>query len=588
LRAIRFVAWALAVPGLLAVAQVLAGGFQVVDLPWATNPPEAYVLDGALRVAEGRAPYGRLGELPFVTHVYNPLTYVTAGGLAAALRLDVFGTLVAGRVLALGSSLLLGAVLFATVRARTGSAKLGLLAGLAPFFFFRILLTDFFRMRPESPGLLLTFAGAGAVLCGKRPALAGVLFALALGWKQSFVAAPAAALAHFALARRWRDFLELGGTMAGLLALGGAAVALWAGEAWVDCAVRALAANPVHPVQAFRDQGGPLARAVGGLFLAAPFALARLAAERRHAFLSIYAALCGGWTLYSAGKVGASLNYWSELGVLLVLVAALGAARGGPARGALAAAALLCVAGNVLAGVLTGAPTRAWRQAVHAPRGDFATYVERFGAHEGPRLIMEERVAVQVRDPEVLDWLLLQVLSRGGLVDAGPLYRRVADGHYGLVAIDPLSSTPQGKAFARKIREAVERGPYRRIWQGQPWNAMDVFERIAAAPRAAHGSAGSAPRRRGRPTPRSAGARTIPSPPSAAASETARVARRSGVGFSRARTSWRPAPTASSTFPVRARGEVAAGSPFTRASQPGYHTSSSTTVTESRASTTKS
>jgi hypothetical protein len=493
LRAIRFVAWALAVPGLLSCAQVLHGGFLRLSLPYETTLPEAAVLDGALRVAEGRVPYGRLGELPFVTHVYNPLSYVIVGGLAAALRLDVFGTLILGRGLAFLSSLALAAVLFATVRGRTGSAKLGLLAGAAPYCFFWILLTDFFRMRPESPGLLLTFSGVGVLLSGRRPAAAGALFALAFGWKQSFVAAPVAAAVHFALARRWRDLLELGGSTAAVLGLGGVAVAAWAGEAWVDCAVRALASNPVHLFANFGAGSVVLARAVGGLFLAAPFALARFAAERRQAFLSIYLALCATWTVYSSGKVWASWNYWSELGVLLVLVAALAASRGGPARGWLATAALASVAVNLSVAVLTDAPGRALRGATHVPRGDFVEQVRRFRAHEGPRLITDERVAVHVRDPEVLDWVLLRILSRRGIVDPAPLLRRVEEGVYGLVAVDPLSTTPPGRAFARKILAAVERGPYRRIWQGEPWNSMNVYERVGSKAGGARGETGARP-----------------------------------------------------------------------------------------------
>ena len=473
MRAIRFAAWMAAAVGVVPLVQVLAGGFALLRLPYESTRPEAYVLDGVLRVVEGRVPYGRLGELPFVLHVYDPLTYLVPGLAARIAGLDVEGTLVLGRALSFASSLLLGAVLFGIVYRETRRVGAALLAAALPFIFFRILLTDFFRLRPESPGLLLTFAGAALVLTGRRLPWAGVCFVLAFAWKQSFVCAPVAATLALLLEGRRRDAAILAGTMAALLASGGAALLAWAGEAWWDSAVVALGSNPVHPLLALREQSGPLARSVGGLFIAAPFAWLVLRVRGRHVFLGTYVVLCALWTIWSAGKVGAWLNYWSELGVLLALVGALGAAGGAPRPRAFSTVALTALAANVALVTLRGDIPHVWQEVVDPPRGDFAEYVARFSAHEGPRLITEERVAVHVRDPEVLDWVLYDELVKAGREDPALLLARVRSGAYRLIALDRQATT----AVARDVYRAVEAGPYRRIWRDEPWNRMDVYER---------------------------------------------------------------------------------------------------------------
>jgi hypothetical protein len=57
------------------------------------------------------------------------------------------------------------------------------------------------------------------------------------------------------------------------------------------------------------------------------------------------------------------------------------------------------------------------------------------------------------------------------LVDPAPLLRRIEDGYYRLVALDRQAPTP----VAREVYRSVERGPYRRVWRGEPWNGMTVY-----------------------------------------------------------------------------------------------------------------
>lgn len=474
-RLLRIALWLLLLPGCVAAVNVLREGAALLAEPYETSRPEAFVLDGALRVAEGRPLYLDLETLPFVVHVYNPMTYVPAGIAAKVLGLDLPRTLFVGRAISFVSALALAALLAGLVWRRTRSVPAAALAAGGPFFFHSVLLTDFFRMRPETPALLLTFAGVAALLSERRPAIvaAACLFFAAFTFKQPFVSAPIAAFVWLLAERRRGDAIRFVAWMAGLIVAFVLGMTAWSHGHWLDSAVRSMAANEIDPLRSLRQHSGPLATWIGSLLLAAPVALAVLLRERRYRFLGWYAAVCLVWTAWSAGKFGAWVNYYAELGVLLLLIAALGSGsrvgRGIPALAIVAVIAVQVFGSTVIRGRVSGFFGDVIVQ-------DLAASERHFAGLPGPRLVTNERLAVHLGDPEVLDWVLLEHLSTRGAFDVSQLFGRIAEGYYAWIIVDPHVTTD----LEIEVLKAVRAGPYERALRDEPWNTMAVFRRRAA------------------------------------------------------------------------------------------------------------
>jgi hypothetical protein len=110
--------------------------------------------------------------------------------------------------------------------------------------------------------------------------------------------------------------------------------------------------------------------------------------------LLVYFCVCCVWTFYSAGKNGASVNYYSELAILsLVIISiSLGIQNGdGPVPGLLVLA-VLCA--NVLSTTLTGEGIGSSGIRVRAP--DITRELARYENLPGRKLITHEGIAVRV------------------------------------------------------------------------------------------------------------------------------------------------------------------------------------------------
>ena len=66
-------------PWCLDCVRLLDQGLRVALKPYPTCITEVAILDGTRCVSEGRPLYPPVGTLPFVFHLYNPLTYLGAG-----------------------------------------------------------------------------------------------------------------------------------------------------------------------------------------------------------------------------------------------------------------------------------------------------------------------------------------------------------------------------------------------------------------------------------------------------------------------------------------------------------------------------
>jgi hypothetical protein len=320
------------------------------------------------------------------------------------------------------------------------------------------------------PATLATFGAISAVLSSHRHRMyaAAALFFVAFVFKQPFISAPIGTFLYLMASGSRGDAVRLAGALGGLLLLFFGAMAVWSGGHYYECAILSMAWNEVSPWPALRENALPLADRIGGLLAAAPAAAVVLARSPRHRVLLAWLAASLVVTWYTAGKYGAHLNYYSELGVALLVVAAIGA---GLARGAWRWWIALCLVGHV---AYEASTDRSWRRRFEGTEVvNLDAYVEEFRTLEGKLLVTNERLAVRLGDPEVLDWVLMKHLTERGHFDPSPLFRRIAAGHYDWVIVDPqVSSRVEGEVF-----EAVQRGPYERALRDRDWNRMRTFRR---------------------------------------------------------------------------------------------------------------
>jgi hypothetical protein len=464
-------------PGAAVAAAAWVKGIRYLLLPYETTRPEAFILDGVARVAAGQALYRDLQSLPFVVHVYNPLTYLPTALLAAVLGLNLHGMLITGRILSFSCALLLALLLARWTRRETSSRVLGLLAFAGIFFFHEVLVSEFYRLRPECPALLLTFSGVLLLLSSHRygAVLSAVLFFGAFCFKQTFVAAPLSAWICLLVGRRFKDALRFTGTGIALLCLFYGIMWLWSRGAHYENTTLSMAVNDVRPLAAFRDYAPRLWAKAWSLILATPLAVALLIHERRYRFLMLYLGVLSVWTFISSGKYGASWNYFAELGVLSLWIVVL-ALRSEQSRRAFAQLPLIAVlAAHAWMSALGGTLSRDLHE---RPVFDLDPYVERFRS-AGAFLTTNERLAVHVGDPEVLDWILIDHLAQKGIIDPTPLFERIATGYYDSIALERRTTTSLEEYLFRVVAD----GPYERIDVREGWMRMYVFARIDRGPR---------------------------------------------------------------------------------------------------------
>jgi hypothetical protein len=411
-------------PWCLDCVRLLDEGLRAALKPYPTCITELFILDGARCVSEGRTLYPPVGKPPFVIHVYNPLTYLGAGLAGRWLRLDLDGLLVAGRLISFASAIGILAVLggHLWMRSRDWRVVLFLVAMVAGYH--TSTLTDFFRNRPETPGIL--FSVAGWVVAQQRPRgwpfLAAACFGLAFAFKQSFVSAPLAVAVQLTLERDVRSLLRMASATAALDALvmfGGMG---FFGRGYLEHTVFAMSSNPMHLVENTAFFYGILAREHWGLLLpAAMLAVAWLLRRDRRDPLVIYLGACALLTTLIHAKVGADINYHGELSLLMVLAVVSATSAMIARRSPLLVVPLVLLTLAVWLPIFRHGP--GWNgicpSRIHPtphcsidapPFGDMTRYEARYRGRRGPVLFFQEELAVRSRDPQALDWLLLEVL----------------------------------------------------------------------------------------------------------------------------------------------------------------------------------
>ncbi|MDH3716925.1 MAG: hypothetical protein OES79_02275, partial [Planctomycetota bacterium] len=201
-------------PWTVDAVRVVHQGFETAVTPVPTCLTEMHIVHGMQQVARSEPLYPVVDGLPFTYHLYNPLTYLPAGWAAGWLGWDVDQLLVAGRIVPFCSMLGLLLALGYYVRRRTGDWWAAAACVLMVLFYHSSTLTDFFRNRPETPGLLLTLGGWIVVQLRPRqwPFLAAALFVAAIAFKPIFLAAPLACGLQLLLQREHKSLSQLTAT----------------------------------------------------------------------------------------------------------------------------------------------------------------------------------------------------------------------------------------------------------------------------------------------------------------------------------------------------------------------------------------
>lgn len=464
---INILLWMALALGALHAFLILYQGTLALGYPYATTRIESFVLNGATRFAQGLPIYLGLKSDHYIVHVYNPLTYLPAGMLGRLFHLNMEQILLTGRLLSYFSTLLLAGVLASWVRYTTGHWRYGLFIGLGIFFFQPFTATDFFRFRPEPLALLFTFLGVLVYLSATRRKIliSALLLFIAFLFKQPFIAAPAAILIHLLIEKDYRSSAQFCATMGGLLLLYfGIGYGATEGRFFQNT-FTAMANNSISPLTNFKIYLPLYFERSYALLLAPPIAaLALLRRWPKYRFLIIYLFVCAGWTFITAGKTGASDNYFSELSILSLVCIALTLAEYKTRQPLIVTALLLLLSSQVITdGVHEGVFTPTLKVRLENGGASIAPYVKRYcGATKGT-LILHEKLAVHCGDPVGLDWYLMDLLANKGQIDLAPLFSKVAQGKYRRIIFD---QQPRSQ-LEMKIFERVRNGPYRRAYSDQ-------------------------------------------------------------------------------------------------------------------------
>ncbi|MCZ7572785.1 MAG: hypothetical protein M5U01_29875 [Ardenticatenaceae bacterium] len=320
--------WALAFAGLaLFVFAWAVRSWLVLTFPFQVEYGEGPVADWVRTIAHGHLPYKPIQPEPWTFSVYTPL-YLLASSALMALGLPLW---VGGRLLSLVSALGLAALLFGLARdQRSPGDRMGALAAVGLFLASPYLTRWATFYRPDMLALFWSALGIAFISHGQVYRRSGMVvpalcFVAAFMTKQSFVAAPLAALL-FLGQTSWRQAqrLLLSLAVAGAMALGALALAVGPGTLWADLITGnsnpfSAASLPRFETSFVRIAGVVVALGLLALFWPQP-ASANATPSSDRTLLGLYA-LFGLLATVSVGKAGAWENYFLEPFFILCVLA---------------------------------------------------------------------------------------------------------------------------------------------------------------------------------------------------------------------------------------------------------------------------
>lgn len=285
----------------------------------------------SLRFARGGPLYMRPDQPPYTATLYGPLLYMCLAELNRANPAPTFtAAMIRGRFLVFASFLLIALLAWRWARR---FCRNGWLAAAAPLFVLAnaAFYPEAASARPDIPALLFCMTGFLLISSDNEPSLprigiAGLLMGVGFLFKQSFLAAPAAAACWLLWNRRWRLAAIL--TAAALLP-----VALVFG--WLMHGGEPVLYSLLLPRYTFYDVSGE-AKQVAILLLADPSVILLVALglvglrhlwrrePARAQWISLYLALAAAEGLGTMAQVGASRVYLIEMTTLCAVLAPAG------------------------------------------------------------------------------------------------------------------------------------------------------------------------------------------------------------------------------------------------------------------------
>jgi hypothetical protein len=380
------------------------------------------------RVYHGGPIYTRAGQPPYTPSAYGPLFYLSLGAVGWVARPATFQSfLVAARVFTLALFLLIALAAYRWAR-RWNVPRLVALAAPLLILGDQSIWPWQVAVRPEIGGLLLSLLGFSVLSQSdgpgtRRVATAGFLMGLAFLFKQTFLAAPAAAFIWLLWKRRYRP--------AALLAAAALAPVIVT-VGWLQ-----LRGEPVlysllilrHSIYDVRGEFGLIGLLIAGdpvILLQVGLAIAGLAALRRHRpavarVAGLYLAFATLVAVVTMALVGATHYYLAETLTVCSFLAPLGLDRWlERLRGAateMRLAAVLVLLGLPALGALTLAKTLT----VPLPHwGKLCAAVA-----ECRVLSDDSYTAACGKDPELIEASTMSFLERTGAWSPAPILRQI-------------------------------------------------------------------------------------------------------------------------------------------------------------------
>ena len=449
------------------VAQYIGQGFKAITIPFPTWRPEAFVLEGVMRLVAGDALYRLIADAPMTVHVYNIFAYAIPALVALPFGSDAETLLTVGRSISLVSSIALTVLLGWYGYRISSSYFVALFAALLPFFFHEMALPHFFRLRPESPAIFFSAAAIIYLLRGdeRTQSLLGVagLCFISFLFKQSFIAAPVAIGLYFLLTRRWRCLAVFSA------AYGVAIIALFSimygmsGYAYLENAFVAMASNIVDVRKALMFYSGYFFGKSFGLLLAVPIALVVAIKHGRSNILIVcYCVTALLWNVYSSGKTGSSSNYYAEFGVasIIVIMNVFRRRAEGGGTPLLKLLVLLPIAVQVMFSAASSFVASRPPIFFEPLDVNLAPYISGYETNS-KQLILHEKIAIQLRNPVGYDWFLLDSLIAQGRYDPAPFFQRIRVGEFDAIV---FSQQPYSN-FERDLYHVVLMSPYQKSYE---------------------------------------------------------------------------------------------------------------------------
>lgn len=167
------------------------------------------------------------------------------------------------------------------------------------------------------------------------------------------------------------------------------------------------------------------------------------------------------WTLLISSKDGANINYFAEWAVLSLIIIVIGLSSSARILPRPVAVVLLGVlilhVGMEMKSLILGEINSVNRQMLpEDSTRDITPYVSRYRKESGEKLILHERIAVHVGNPQGLDWYLATILNEQKRIDITPYLYKIFRGEYHLIVF----SNKYDSGIERLFKEAVTSGPY--------------------------------------------------------------------------------------------------------------------------------